>query len=416
MRAGGREVIQPGAPANLLQVYREGQTRFPSWDLGIDKYRQIPEDITDIGTLEKVESGPLRAVLRATRIHAGMPIVQEIVLWDGLDRLDFRFRVDDWGRVMNRFLKVAFPLNLENRRKQATYDVPYAALTRTHDGSTANWEASGQKWVNVQHDGPGDAYGVALLSGNKYGFDLANDGPGEGLSDGRANVLRMSLLKSSSQPLPGALGLNFGGPVTDRGTFESAYALYPHAGPWEEAGVVRRAYEFNVPLLPYRTDRHPGPLPGRRAFLKVHPETVVATVFKAPERPRGDGEQVLRLFETARRDTRVTVTFPALRILEAREVDLLERELEDGGRPVTLDAAGVLSLTVGHDEIVTLRLAVEETAAAADTDRGGCGCSSLTPTASVSGNALYTLLFWGLLAILPLAVRREAARRGNRSR
>jgi len=410
-RAAGREVIQADTRANLLQVYREGLDLYPAWDLAHDKYRQRPEELEDAGTVELVESGPLRAVLRATRTHAGMPMEQEILLWSGLARLDFRFRVDDWGRVMNRLLKVSFPLALENRSQQATYDVPYAALTRTHDGSAANWEACGQKWVNVQHDGPGDAYGVALLSGNKYGFDLANDGPpGQGLSDGRANVLRMSLLKSSSQPLPGELGITFGGPVTDRGTFESSYALVPHAGPWEEAGVVQRGYEFNVPFLPRRTDRHPGALPSRQAFLEVHPETVVATVLKEPERPAREGERILRLFETARKDTHVAVIFPTQRILSARETDLLERDLPDG-RPVTLTGPGALALDVGHDEVVTLRLAVQEAgpAAAGDGPGGGCGCSSVDPEASISGKAVYAALFWGLLLMVP----RFAGRRGR---
>jgi len=406
-RAGNREVIQPDTRANLLQVYREGLDSFPAWDLAHHKYEREPEDLTDAESFELVESGPLRAVFRATRIHAGMPMEQRILLWNGLPRLDFRFRVDDWGRVMDRLLKVAFPLALENRSKQATYDVPYAAITRTHDGSVANWEACGQKWVNVQDDGPGDAYGVALLSGNKYGFDLANDGPGQGLSDGRANVLRMSLLKSSSQPLPGALGLSFGGPVSDKGTFESAYALYPHAGPWEEAGVVQRANEFNVPFLLQRADRHGGSLPPGLSFLDVFPDTVVATVLKEPERPRREGEHILRLFETARKDTRVTVTFPTKKVLQAREVDLLERDLESG-RTVTLEEGGSITLDVGHDEIVTLRLTVLETGPAADEPgEGGCGCSSLDPGAPIGGKIVYTALFWLLLLTVPLFLRRR---------
>jgi alpha-mannosidase len=416
-QAGGREVIQPGTRANLLQVYREGLDSFPAWDLAHDKYRQAPEELTNTQTFELVESGPLRAVFRTTVSHQGMPMEQQILLWNGLPRLDFRFRVDDWGRVMGRLLKVAFPLELSNRAKHATYDVPYAALTRTHDGSKANWEACGQKWVNVQDDGPGEPYGVALLSGNKYGFDLANDGPGQGLSDGRANILRMSLLKSSTQPLPGAFGLSFGGPVTDQGTFQSAYALYPHHGAWEEAGVVQRAQEFNVPFEVHKTGRHPGRLPARVSFLEVSPATVIATVLKEPERPAGSGELVLRLFETARKDTRVTVTFPTKRIFDAREVDLLERELA-GARVVSGTPQGGLSLEVGHDEIVTLRLRTEEKEAAPPVPvtaaGGGCGCSGLDPGVPVSTQAAYATVFWCLLLSVPLLAARRAARQRAR--
>lgn len=408
-RLQNREVIQPGAGANALQIYIEGGDIYPAWNLAYDKYRTEPIRLDKLLTLEQVESGPLRTVVRATYQLLGMTFEQQIVLYAGLPRLGFRFRVDDWGTAMNLLLKVAFPLNLTNQAKQATYDVPYAALTRTHDGSKANWEACGQKWVNLQDDGPGEAYGVALLSGNKYGFDLANDGSGEGLSDGGANILRMTLLKSSSQPLPGALGLTFGGPVTDKGTFESTYALYPHEGAWEGAGVVRQAYELNYPFQVHRTGRHEGELPPSLAFLQVLPETVVATVLKMPERPVKKNELVLRLFETSRRNTRVSVKFPTKEILNARETDLLERALP-AGRPVTLEQRG-FSLDMGHDEIVTIRLEYRETSPQVqepipgnDSD-GGCGCSSLEPGAPYRVTIVYACVFWLLILLVPLILR-----------
>jgi len=390
----------------------EGCDFFPSWNLAYDKYHDRPVSLDDILTMELVETGPLRAVVKATYAYQGMSFEQQILLWAGMPHLDFRFRVEDWGKVMNRLLKVAFPLNLVNQAQEATYDVPYAALTRTHDGSMANWEACGQKWVNVQDDSAKDAYGVALLSGNKYGFDLANDGPGQGLSNGRANILRMTLLKSSSQPLPGAYGLTFGGPITDKGTFESNYALYPHRGPWEEAGVVQAGYAFNYPLQLHRTGRHGGSLPPSLPFMQVTPSTVVATVLKEPERPTKQNEIVVRLFETARENTRASVTFPTKRISNAREVDLLERDMA-GARNVTSRTRG-FSLDVGHDEIVTVRLEYEEAepvlqgrdgAAGHDQDEG-CGCSSFEPSTPATLKAAYAAVFWIVFALIPFGIRR----------
>ena len=410
-RAGDREVIQPGEEANALQVYFEGYSTFPAWNLAHDKYGTPPYRLREPITLELVESGPLRAVVRAVYEHLGMLFEQRTVLWADLPYLEFQFHADNWGAVLNRLLKVSFPLELVNHAKQATYEVPYAALTRTHDGSVANWEASGQKWVNVQDDGPGDAYGVALLSGNKYGFDLANDGPGEGLSDGRANILRMTLLKSSGQPLPGEFGLPLGGPVTDWGSFDSRYALYPHGGPWEESGVVARAHDFNYPFRVHRPVRHFCDLPALLCFLAVSPSTVIATVLKAPERPAADGELIVRLFETARRDTTATIAFPTKWIRRAREVDLLERDME-GARPV--DVRGdALTLDVGHDEIVTLRLSYAEKAsggsrpdAALPGDEGGCGCSSVRPSEGAAVRVGYAVAFWSLLLLLPFVLGR----------
>jgi alpha-mannosidase len=51
--------------------------------------------------------------------------------------------------------------------------------------------------------------------------------------------LRMSLLRAPGQPDPEA----------DRGHHEFAYALYPHAGAWQDGGVVAEGFAFNRPLL-----------------------------------------------------------------------------------------------------------------------------------------------------------------------
>ena len=413
-RAGGREVIQPGGGANVLQMYTEGFHPFPAWDLGYNKYTARPRTLNRPVSLDLIEAGPVRAVVQATYRHLGMSFAQRVVVWAAQPRLDFEFQVDDWGKIMSQLLKVVFPLNLVNQSKQATYDVPYAALTRTHDGSVANWEASGQKWVNLQNNGTEEDYGVALLSGNKYGFDIANDGPGEGWSDGKANVLRMTLLKSSSQPLPGALGNSFGGPVTDKGSFTSSYALYPHAGSWEEAGVVHQGYEFNYPLIVHRTDRHEGTLPSSASFLEVSPATVVATVLKEPERPVNKDELILRLFETARRDTEVSIVFPTKKLIEAREVDLLEGDLGKG-RAVHLTSSG-MSLEIGHDEIVTIRLEYEEKGepspqpAPIASEGDHCGCSSLGSTTHEGARTVYGIAFWILMVLIPLLLNKRAHR------
>ncbi len=415
--AGGREAIQTSKRANVLQVYTEGFHPFPAWDLGYNKYEAKPRELDNPSSVGLAEVGPVRASIQVKYYYLGMDFTQLIELCEGEPFLRFRFQVDNWGKILNQLLKVSFPLNLVNRAKQATYDVPYAALTRVHDGTVANWEASGQKWVHIQNNGTDEQYGIALLSGNKYGFDIGNDGPGVGWSDGKANILRMTLLKSSSQPLPGALGGSFGGPVTDKGTFRSTYALYPHVGSWQDAGVVHKAYEFNYPLVYYKTDRHSGTLPPVLSFLTIEPRTVVATVLKEPERPEKPNELILRLFETAGRDTDAYIRMPTKTILEVRDVNLLEM---DGSlnRPVGITAHGKgLTCRVGHDEIVTLRLSYNEDIpaptepqpASAETDR--CGCSSLNTGEPMGARILYNVLFWTGLAMLPLWLQLRRTRR-----
>jgi alpha-mannosidase len=66
-------------------------------------------------------------------------------------------------------------------------------------------------------------------------------------------------------------------------TFE--YALYPHAGNWEEARVWREAHAFATPLIAPQTDSHDGPLPPVGRFLEVSAPEFVLTAVKAAEPP-----------------------------------------------------------------------------------------------------------------------------------
>ena len=85
------------------------------------------------------------------------------------------------------------------------------------------------------------------------------------------------------------------------------YALVPHAGSWQEAGVYRDALEFNQPLLAHTADRHAGRLPQRWGLLQVAPQNVVVSALKNGP----DGTAVLRIFETTGKDTQATIRFAA---------------------------------------------------------------------------------------------------------
>ena len=58
-----------------------------------------------------------------------------------------------------------------------------------------------------------------------------------------------------------------------RGTHRYRWAVFPHAGDWRDGDVLRRAHEFQQPLLA-RTVAAPLPFPFERSFLRV-PDGVV---------------------------------------------------------------------------------------------------------------------------------------------
>lgn len=134
-------------------------------------------------------------------------------------------------------VKAAFPLTIES--DFATYEIPCGAIRRTTKPQTseekAKWEVPALRWADITENGEennlGESenhqqYGVSLLNDCKYGYDAT------------PNQLRLTLLRGTEYPDSEA----------DKGIHEFTYALYPHAGSWEEAQTVRRGYELNLPL------------------------------------------------------------------------------------------------------------------------------------------------------------------------
>jgi alpha-mannosidase len=117
-------------------------------------------------------------------------------------------------------------------------------------------------------------------------------------------MLRLSLLRAPTAPDPEA----------DQGRHRFAYALFPHAGGWREAGVVAEARRFNSPLL--WVD---GAAEERSLASVDDPNLIIDTIKRAE-----DGEQlVLRLYEAhgARGVASVRLELPFRR---ARFANLLE--------------------------------------------------------------------------------------------
>jgi alpha-mannosidase len=87
-----------------------------------------------------------------------------------------------------------------------------------------------------------------------------------------------------------------------RGSHLIEYALYPHAGRWDEADVVQAARRYRTPFLAVETGLHDGRLPASGGLLDVGPANVLVTAVE----PRGDGVR-LRLCESAGRDATLEV-------------------------------------------------------------------------------------------------------------
>jgi len=315
-KATQRESIQPGEAGNTFVLYEDLPNNWDAWDVDafhLEKKRTL-EGAT---SAQIVEAGPLRAALTFAFSISAHSQMRQTVSLDALSaRLDFACEVD-W-QERHQFLKVEFPLNL--RAAFATYEIQFGHVQRpTHFNTSydmARFEVPAHKWADISEPD----FGVALLNDCKYGYAA------------HGNVLRLSLLRAPTNPDPQA----------DQGRHQFRFALYPHSGSPQLAGVTEEAYRFNVPLLTVAT----GGQDLRQTFFALDtPALVLDTVKKAED----SNDLILRFYES--RGTRGTAHLSSsLPVTSAALVNLLEDE------PTPLAWQNGVSLEFKPFEILSLRL------------------------------------------------------------
>ena len=321
-KIAAREVLAPGGIGGQLQAFEDRPLNWDAWDIDIfyDDRMWLAEPASAI---QVVEDGPLRAALEIRRRILNSAFVQRISLSYNSAQIDFDTWID-W-RERHILLKAAFPVDVLSPK--ATYEIQWGSVERpTHRNTSWDWarfETVAQKWVDLSEGG----YGVSLLNDCKYGHDI------------RDNVMRISLLRSPTDPDPEA----------DQGEHRFAYSLLPHTEQWD-ARTVAAAYALNDPILVVdgaaRATPSVQPDLLKSLVCADRPNVVVETIKRAE-----DGEGVIvRLYESQRRRGPVTLTvsFP---VRAAWRTNLLEENLAS----ISICGSAV-TLNLRPFEIVTVRL------------------------------------------------------------
>jgi alpha-mannosidase len=319
---------------NELQILEDKPSAWDAWNIGLTGTKYPSR----LRTIEIVEKGPVRTILRITRdylkpgVKKDFPtedfpstfFTQNIMLYDGIDRIDFKTDVDWWEE--KTMLKVAFPLSVQDT--VATYEIPYGSIKRS-TAMTSRWDSAkvevpAQHWADISQDN----YGVSLLNNSKYGYDI------------KGNTIRLSLLRSPKWP----------DPTADRGKHSIEYSLYPHRGRVEESLTVQRGYELNNPLLAVmrgNTDLVKPKLPLRQSFARLQPSNLILTTIKKAEE---DNAWIVQWYNTsdATSEAQLELQKAPLRVMTTNA-------LEENGNKVSFKEK-TIRVTTGKRGITTLKI------------------------------------------------------------
>ncbi|MBS1800415.1 MAG: alpha-mannosidase [Acidobacteria bacterium] len=333
-KAAKFESIVPGQCGNLLEAFVDTGRSLTEANLdsirvedawNIDKdYNKQKTDLTALASIETVERGPLRAVIRITRHWSKSTFVQDVILYAATPRVDVVNDID-WHET-HVLLKASFPLTATS--SAATYEIPFGGIerstTRDNPIDAARFEVPALRWADL-----GDSrHGFSVVNDSKYGYDALG------------NVLRLSLLRAPLYP----------DPTSDRGHQHFSYSLYPHAGSWKQADTVLRGYEYNYNMQASQIESHAGDLPSTHSFVRVAPHNLVLTAMKKDE---DNDSIILRFYEWAGEETRAKIRIPA-GASEAREVNLMEQDLTSNP-DISLNG-NELNLNVAPYSINTVRI------------------------------------------------------------
>jgi len=301
-----REVFEAGKCGNLLQAFYDLPHEYDAWNIDAN-FEDKKWDIDKAEAVNVTERGPVRSTIHVVRKFQNSTFAQDIRIYPGIGHVEVSTDVD-WHEK-HILMKAAFPLPV--RSENATYEIPYGAIGRPtgrrNAFEKARFEVPALRWADLS-----DAqYGVSILNDSKYGYD------------GKDNVLRLSLLRSPAYPDPHA----------DEGKQHFSYAIYPHAGGWQQANTVRHGYEFNYAPIAMQAMTHDGSMPASHSFVKIEPANLVLTALK--ENEAGDG-LVLRFYESSGQAGTARIQLPpgASAVFEANLMEKQEGAVKISGHEI----------------------------------------------------------------------------------
>ncbi|MBR6747123.1 MAG: discoidin domain-containing protein [Muribaculaceae bacterium] len=315
-KRNGRELVKEGKAIRLALIEGNRSVSWPSWEILKETIDRQPISIADNVSISIVENGPVRKVLRVAKEHGESRFVQDIILYEGAlaDRIDIQNSID-WATT-DALLKAEFPLSVSN--PNTTYDLGLGTVERGINSKTA-YEVPAQYWADLTD--ADKSYGVTVMNDSKYGWDKPDE-----------NTMRLTLLHTPST------GNNYYAFQNrqDLGHHEFTYSLIGHDGALDAATTKHRAELLNQRVKPFIVPAHKGSLGRSYSLASIDNEAIM---IKALKKAESDDCYVMRVYESAGKNQKGTVTFAA-DIIEAYEADGTEKSIAPAsfsGRKLNID-------------------------------------------------------------------------------
>jgi mannosylglycerate hydrolase len=250
-----------------------------------------------------------QARAQATRT---LPIKVELTLRHGAKALEVKTTIRN--TVKDHFFKVCFPTGLaaEKTWSEGSFAVAEFPVKPSTTGELRGNELArhpAQLWFDLS-DGKS---GLAVLS------DAAKDY--EVLEHVQDQTLAMSLVRSVRLRIPcdNRLWMEYPGDESAQSLdkeFTYGYALLPHAGLWDQAGLCTSALAFTAPMHVCQFGKQKGKLPLTKSFLELKGANLVLSgIKKAEERDT----LIVRLYNPSGKDQDATLALG----LDVKAVNLL---------------------------------------------------------------------------------------------
>ena len=335
------------APLRLAQ-FSDDPLRWPSWEINFNDYfAKAPKRyVGGAPVITAVEAGPARIALKIEREFRYSKYTQVVSLTAGgacvvIDN------VVDWNERAT-LLKAEFDLTSAN--KTAAYDLGLGVIERgsNSEGSDCEHkkaEVPHQKWADLTaKDG---SYGVSIINDGKIGIDKPDD-----------STLRLSLIHTPEGDFKhGMVDAVAGQSVQEVGENRFSYAVYSHAGKWNDSGVQLEAAALNQPMNAFQTGPHAGPLGGHYSFGGIGNDQVLLRAVKKAER----GDEIIVRFNEGADKAQSNVRFTLGEgIVSAREVYASEEAIGPA-----LAQNGALVFDIGKFGVKTFALTLKAPTAAA---------------------------------------------------